>query len=254
MSLVIKSFSSESGHWYAQDGTPAYTIIGNNGKERNTTLRDARKYNLVPSVTTILGIAAKPGLNIWMQKQVLMAAMTLPRREGEAESDYIERIVKDSKEEGKAAADYGTEIHASVEQFYEGRPYNPNHEAFVQGCDEAIGLSFGINEWVCERSFSHELGFGGKVDMHCEAAIVDIKTKEFTDKEAVEGYSDHLMQLAAYRAGLGLPEARCANVFISRNVPGLVVVKEWSEEDLKKGWKMFLHLLQFWQIKNDFEV
>ncbi len=60
-----------------------------------------------------------------------------------------------------------------------------------------------------------------------------------------------MMQLAAYRVGLGVPNARCANVFVSRNVPGLVVVKEWPLEDLTTGWEMFMHLLAFWQLKND---
>jgi len=27
-------------------------------------------------------------------------------------------------------------------------------------------------------------------------------------------------------------------------------VREWSAEDLDRGWEMFMHLLQFWQIKN----
>jgi hypothetical protein len=40
-------------------------------------------------------------------------------------------------------------------------------------------------------------------------------------------------------------------VFVSRNVPGLVVVKEWPLEDLATGWEMFMHLLAFWQLKND---
>jgi len=50
--------------------------------------------------------------------------------------------------------------------------------------------------------------------------------------------------------GLGIPKARCANVFVSRSVPGLVVVKEWSQEDLARGWEMFCSLLKFWQLKN----
>jgi hypothetical protein len=253
MSLVIKSFTAEAGHWYTKDGEPAYTIIGANGKERNTTLRDARKLNLLPSVTTILNIAAKPGLDVWKQKQVLMSALTLPRNDGESESDYIDRIVRDSREEGKSAADFGTEIHANIQQFYEGRPYDPKHEAFVKGCNDILNATFGSQTWDCERSFSHELGFGGKVDMHCEDFIVDIKTREFTDVSDVAAYDGELMQLAAYRAGLGLPNARCANVYISRNVPSLCTVKEWSEDDVKRGWKMFLHLLQFWQIKNNYE-
>jgi hypothetical protein len=58
------------------------------------------------------------------------------------------------------------------------------------------------------------------------------------------------MQLSAYRVGLGIPKARCANIFVSRNVPNLIVVREWSAEDLDRGWNMFFHLLQFWQYKN----
>ena len=55
-------FKSESGHWYTQEGEPMYTIVGANGKERNTTLRDAKKEGLVPSVTTIMSMMAKPAL------------------------------------------------------------------------------------------------------------------------------------------------------------------------------------------------
>jgi hypothetical protein len=34
--------------------------------------------------------------------------------------------------------------------------------------------------------------------------------------------------------------------------PGLVKIKEWSEEDLLRGWAMFQALLTFWQLKNKF--
>ena len=54
-------FTSAAGHWYTQEGEPMYTIIGANGRERNTTLRDAKTLGLVPSVTTIIGMIAKLG-------------------------------------------------------------------------------------------------------------------------------------------------------------------------------------------------
>jgi len=47
---------SEAGHWYDSEGAATYTIIGANGTERNTTLKDARKHGYVPSVTTIIGM------------------------------------------------------------------------------------------------------------------------------------------------------------------------------------------------------
>jgi hypothetical protein len=43
---MTENQSKESGHWYcAVTGQPRYTTIGKNGKERNTTLRDAKTDN-----------------------------------------------------------------------------------------------------------------------------------------------------------------------------------------------------------------
>lgn len=257
--VKVSSFTSEAGHWYTRKGEPAYTTVGQNGKVRNTTLRDARKDDLVPSVTTILNVAAKPALENWKLQQVLLAALTLPKREEEAETDYIDRIISDSKEQGKSAADEGTKIHASIEQYYakKGR-YPVEHVGFVSAVDGQIVKTFGDHTWICEASFAHESGFGGKCDMYARSQtdsrhgiVLDIKTKEFTDPDKVEGYDEHMMQLAAYRVGLGMPAARCANVFVSRNQPGLVKIIEWSPEDLVRGWKMFVRLLEFWQLKNN---
>jgi hypothetical protein len=232
-----------------------YTVESAKGEVRPTTLRDARKHNLVPSVTTVLNAAAKPGLTQWMQRQVLLAALTLPKIDAETEEEYLDRILNDSKEQGRSAADAGTDIHASIQGFYEGKVYT-GHQEHVQGCSRAIVEHFGEQSWICERAFAHDAGFGGKVDMHCTAEkgiVVDIKTKEFTDPAKVDGFDEHLMQLSAYRVGLGIQNARCANVFVSRSVPGLAVVKEWSAEDLKRGWEMFYHLLNFWQTKNRYK-
>ncbi len=72
MSIIAKEpRASESNHWYTRDGVPMYTVEAKKGGQRNTTLRDARTMNLVPSVTTILNIAAKPALLAWMQQQVM---------------------------------------------------------------------------------------------------------------------------------------------------------------------------------------
>jgi hypothetical protein len=80
--------------------------------------------------------------------------------------------------------------------------------------------------------------------------VLDIKSKEFTSEDKVEAYDEHMMQLAAYRVGLGMPEARCANVFASVLEPGLCKIVEWSQEDLSRGWTMFEALLNYWQAKN----
>lgn len=259
--LEPKIRASESNHWYTRDGIPQYTVVGKNGRERNTTLRDARTMDLVPSVTTVLGVGAKPALIAWMQTQVLMSALTATRRDGETEQEFIERIISDSKEQGRKAADKGTAIHAAIESFYEGKVHS-EYPIHVQCTVNALDAYFGRIGWIAERSFGHELGFAGKCDMHApESAfpgglVVDVKTKDFTDDKDVVGYDDHLMQLAAYRVGLGIPNARCANIFVARELhEGKVPCKiiEWSEEDLQRGFEMFVRLLQFWQLKNKYK-
>jgi hypothetical protein len=233
-----------------------YTVPSKkDGSPRNTTLRDARELNLIPSVTTILNIAAKPALTVWLQEQAILAALTLPRDEDEPESAWLKRVVQDSKQQGKDAADKGTEIHEAIQSFYEGKKES-RYPFHVASCVNLIKAHYGDLNWIAERSFGHELGFGGKCDMHTTDAggiVVDIKTKEFTDASKPLWYDEHLLQIAAYRVGLGMPEARCANVFVSRTNPEFAVIKEWEEDDLKRGWEMFTHLLAYWQLKNQHE-
>ena len=62
------------------------------------------------------------------------------------------------------------------------------------------------------------------------------------------------MQLAAYRMGLDVPNARCANVFVSVTKPGLVKIVEWTKEDLDRAWGMFAHLKSYWELKNNYKV
>jgi hypothetical protein len=62
------------------------------------------------------------------------------------------------------------------------------------------------------------------------------------------------MQLAAYRAGLGMPDARGANLFVSRNKPGVVVVKEYTSEELDRGWKMFQLLKELFYVKTGLAI
>ena len=251
---TIVARAAESLHWYQRDGTPQYTVTAKNGNERATTLADARKMNLVPSVTTILNVAAKPGLERWKQEQLLLAAMTLPRAQDEDEKSFIDRVVVDSKEQGKKAAERGTRIHEAVESFYNGVMLAEMAEYQV-GVYNEIEKVYDVIRFEPEKAFAHELGFGGKVDLHTRkykdaGLVLDIKSKEFTDPTKVDAYDEHMMQLAAYRVGLDLPNAVCANVFVSATKPGLVIIKEWSQDDLARGWEMFQSLLRFWQIKN----
>lgn len=247
--MLVKDKIAESGHWYERDGTPKYTVVAKNGQNRSTTLRDARSLSLVPSVTTIINVAAKPGLDTWKQQQVLLSALTLPKRQDELEADWLERVMQDSKATGKAAAERGTAIHAMIEAYFEGNII-PDAMPMCNAVQAALDYNFGKQQWFSEKSFAHELGFGGKCDLYSDNIVVDIKTKE-GDLQNVDVYAEHGMQLAAYREGFGMPTARCANVFVSSTHPGVVKLIEHDSDELDKNWKMFVKLLEFWQLKNN---
>lgn len=248
--LLKQSHVAESLHWYARDGSPAYEVEAVKGGKRPATLRDARKLGLVPSVTNIIRCAAAPGLETWKQQQVLLSALTLPRLADEPESDWLNRVMMDSREQGKKAAERGSAIHAAVQGRFEGIPPHEDHWPHVHGVEYKMNEHFGAQDWVCEKAFAHPMGFGGKVDIHCEGIVADFKTKEFSDDGKKLAWDEHCMQLAAYRVGLGMPIARCTNVFISVSNPGLVLIHEWTEVELMKGWEMFCGLLRYWQAKS----
>jgi hypothetical protein len=252
--MIVKEKVAESGHWYTKDGTPAYTTIGKTG-ERPTTLRDARKEGLLPSVTTIINLLSKAGLDTWKQQQVLLAALTLPRGLKETEDEWLKRVMQDSKAAGREAAERGTAIHAVIQGYFE-QMYLPEKPAYLDAIDSTLNNAFGNQPWLSERSFGHALGFGGKCDLMAKPIngqgtgfIVDFKTKD-TDLDKVDVYFEHEMQLAAYREGLSLPTARCAIVFVNGTTNQVKLV-EVEESKLQNGWQCFQHLLRVYQIKNN---
>ena len=245
-----------SEHWYcAKTGAPRYTSIGKNGKERNTTLRDAKAApgTLVPSVSTINSQLSKAGLDTWKQTQVLYAAAEYPRYDGEEEKDWIYRLLELAKRKSKEAADRGTLIHDFIEAFY-NQEYMPDMPAYVRKVDEAVTAHFGAQLWIPEQSLVNaQERYGGKCDLYCKprhdfsGVVIDFKTTEKSPGDLTP-YLEHTLQLAAYREVLA-PSARCANVYIN-GTTNEVAIYEHSEQDLRDGYQMFLNLVNIYKLKN----
>lgn len=248
--------ASESGHYYTTTGDPAYEVEMKSrpGEMRATTVRDARKLGLLPSVTTVLNVLAKPGLEQWKRTNILHSALTLPMIDGESLDDYAKRVEQDAAEQAKKAAERGTRIHTSIEQAFLGLPYDEQDIPFVKATFEAIDRILPVECWRAERSFAHPLGYGGKCDLHARengGIIVDFKTKEFSEGAKL-GFDEQAMQLAAYREGFGMSEAQGINLFISVSEPGLVVAKHWTQEELNRGWEVFTHALEIWKAQKKY--
>jgi len=241
---------AESTHWYGRDGAPQYTVLAKNGEPRNATLRDAKKLALVPSVTTVIRIMDAPGLTQWKLRQAVLSALTHPGLQGTDED--VAKILFDARQEGIKAAERGTAIHAAVQGAFEGQPPHPDYQPHAEGAKEALRASYGDREWVCEQSFAHVAGFGGKVDIHTPEIVVDFKSKEFSEADAdkLGLWDEQCMQLAAYSHGLFGELDRGAICYVSATVPGLCKVIEATSEDLDRGWAMFQACLQLWKAKS----
>jgi hypothetical protein len=244
-----------SEHWYcAKTGAPRYTTTGKNGKERNTTLRDAKANpgTLVPSVSTINSQLSKAGLNTWFQTEAIKTAAENPRGLQEEEKDYVDRILYIAKQKSQDAMTRGTLIHDFLESFY-AQEYLPDMPAYVRKVDEAITAHFGAQLWIPEQSLVNQEGYGGKCDLYCKprhdfsGVVIDFKTTEKSPGDLTP-YMEHTLQLAAYREVLA-PTARCANVYINGNT-GEVAIYEHKEQDLKDGYEMFLCLLKIYKLKS----
>lgn len=252
--------ASEGGHWYDRDGTPRYEVPRADGKgDRPATIRDARKFGWYPGVTSIIRCAAAPGLERWKIEQAILAALTLPRIEGESNESLLARIRADSEEQAKKARERGTQIHAAIQGHYEGTPPDEDLLAHVQGVTASLRENFGEQQWLTEEPCAHPLGFGTKADLRSLLILNDFKGSEFTRETMADlkTWDEHAMQLAATREALhhkhpGLRIEECAITYVSRIVPGLCRPIRVDEADLQKGWDMFRGLLNYWKAKNSY--
>lgn len=245
----------ETGHWYDRNGKPAYQVRSKSGNMRGTTLADAKKLALCPSVTTITSIVAKPALTNWLIEQAIHAALTLPRGEL-SEADYIAAIKVDGKAQGKAAAEEGDRIHNACELHYKGRYPDEQYLEHVRGAAVEIARLFPeVDDWRAEDSFASELGYGGKVDLHSPSTgiVVDFKTKDGDFSDGKKLAYDQDVQLAAYQRGLQLPRNKCANIFVSRTHPGKVASHVWTAEQIDRAWEEFVCTLNLWKSQKKFD-
>lgn len=261
---VARPTQTQSAHWYDLSGLPVFEVKKADGiGMRKTTLADARKQNLLPSVTGILKLLDKPGLNLWKQEQVALAVLTTPRKEAEADDVFVKRVLHEEEQheqEARQAADLGKEIHSAFESYFSGDEVPAAMETYVRKAIERI-LAFG-------QKISPEVilvgdGYAGTTDLiqDCEDhwRIGDIKSaKNLPDPTKGGAWFEHRLQLAAYArafqdrlkgAGEELKPIIPYNIYVSTTSPGLFVVCE--HEDWESAYERgFAPLVSIWQYAN----
>ncbi len=271
----MKLFNSENAHWYRRDGEPLHCVPSAKGSlqtatMRPTTLRDARKLGLLPSVTNVLGVINKPELVEWKMTQAVLAALTLPRLVGEGEDAFAKRVVEDAQSRLRTAVEFGSAFHAGAEQVAKSLEVDPagpyaawlglHRDWFQANCVRVV--------WTERILVNAELGYAGTADLLMEhqahgLTLVDYKTQggksEIRNRKSEMGggwkpraYSSWCQQLAAYRRAIGKPVV-CMNLIVNSTEPCAPVEHVWSEEELRGGWESFEAALVIWRNEKGYD-
>ncbi len=260
MAILTKG-QMKGQHWYTADGLPMHKMRTADGSgERATTIKDARRLGLYPSVTSILNLFAKPNLENWKLTQVALAALRCPKQADEGVDYWCKRVVEASQEKTEEAADLGTRIHAALDAAMIGEAYDPEMAPYVEPVVKwrnDTGITIVARE-VCLVNKAQ--GFAGSSDaMFTYGAsgigILDYKTRKTEPGKPVQAYDGQAMQLAAYAATYWLEEnvgrVLAANVFISTTEPGrMEVVKH---ENLAEDWDVFKHAAAIWRYQKGYD-
>lgn len=244
------------GHYYdSQSGDPRFTIVGKNGKIRQTTIADARKEGWLASVTTILKLLHNPMLEQWKLAQVALAAQTLPRKDGESDENFSSRIITDAFRQTEDAADLGTRVHEAIENHFQGKAWDQSLEVYVNAVDKWTkdnGVTFLAHE---QRLINREHRYAGTTDgiiMHKgEKGIADIKTRRTNKKYPVKPYSTEPLQIAAYSACVpGVTKG--VNIYVSTTEPGRIEATWYDKEEIERNLETFLAINRVFQLINRF--
>lgn len=266
----------ESQHWYTRDGKPAHDQPNKSkpGETRPTTLRDARTQLLLPSVSSILGVMAKKGLEGWIKTQVAEAAVAEALDKGICnDQEFVAAVLERAESQMTKARDLGTEIHGAIEryldfisdEFEDTDKIQLAHWAHIKAAKNALKeLGVWGQPFSSERTFASPLGYGGTIDFKSGGLICDFKGVDSLVKKL--DYPDRVAQLCAYCAGGYAPwrsdfmnpedmvsNFRLVNIFISTSNPGEYLIHEWSQEDKEHGWSLFKACLNLWKVANRYD-
>lgn len=259
MATLEKQNHLSDSHWYTRDGQPAYTIKKKDGGDRPATLRDARKHNLLPSVTTIFNIMAKPQLDKWKLGKAVEAALTTSRDEDEPDDRYHARIIERSRSEVTDAAALGTRIHDAIEAAFGGQEPPEDLVPYVEPTIRYLN-QMNLEDVDLEGVVvNHSEGYAGRVDLRARLnglpVIIDFKTRKTKEGEKVTPYEFQPMQIAAYAmAAFGsLESAWGANLYISTTEPERIEVVSYKPNELRLEFEAFRHMCALWRYTKNYD-
>jgi len=267
---VERPIVREAGRWYSRDGKPVNEVKSADGKRMvKPNVLHARKYGNKPSVTYVLQLLRDPGLEQWQKRQIVMAALSVPRPAGVSDADWndIEKrtdmIIGDAEAQVESAANKGKDWHAIIENALLGRTLGQLNEIesgvvakFKGWLTQELGEGFSV---VVERSLISDR-FGLTPDIVAQdrdltkTLLCDIKTVADDSPMLLKAkpYRKWLYQIAPYWRCTDADITRCWEAIVGRE-SGAVRFHLWPQSDITEGWKAFSLLMQFWTIHNNYD-
>jgi len=240
-------------HWYNRAGEAVFEVPkAKGGGTRKTTIADARKMGLYPSVTTVLGILDKPQLMDWKLEQVSLACYNCPPTGDEPFEGYHQHILHKAFEQVSDAADLGTAIHAALESHFQGQPVEPEMSVYIDPVASLIErqrIQFTEHEL---RLVNAQVGYAGTTDavitQDGDSGILDFKSRKTKPGILCTPWETEVLQIAAYGvAKFGHVPEIGANVYISTTEKGRADIVWYTHKELAEAWTTFQSCVQIWQ-------
>jgi len=149
------------------------------GQLFDVDLREVRKQGLVPSVTEIIHeFENSYGLDLYRQKQMFLASLTMPRSEGITDDQFYDLVVEDSRVHSEKAKQFGITVHSLVTEALNYHNHYGTHKQLNE-----IHKAIQIYDWITSNK---------------DNCIVDFKTQETKDGK-FKHYNSWLFQLCGYK-------------------------------------------------------
>lgn len=246
-------------HYYWPDGRTQHTIIGKNGKERDTIITDAKEMGLLASFSGVeKAIMVADGLQRWKEDEIIKFAAENPWDGEQPLEEWIELIREGGNKKSRDAMDFGSMVHSEIEAFHlnrnhpvllECKAWLDHYKAwFYENIEEVYYAELTLG---CSR-----VGLGGTIDAigkHKEYGdmVWDFKTQGIPEpkprktgtipEKNPKVYTSWLRQLAIYDEMYRDSEhchledrskpMRLMSVVINRDVPEPMYEHLWTDED-----------------------
>ncbi len=267
MTEPLIQLDRETGsHYYTRDGLPCHEVPKKKGGgTRKTTIADARALHLLPSPTTIGKQSAKEGLERWKTVQACLTVITAPRKEGETDQQFVDRVLRDERQhqaEGAAAASLGSRIHARIAEILNAKGVVTNDDKVELPAQAAVAWldKLNIRPTHIEQTVLAD-GVCGTCDLVGEAdgtmVVVDWKSAGKPGSELpTEAWPEHKEQVSFYtfaalkREQQLIGDARAYVVYLSTAEPGAIGPCEVI--GLAKAYESFRSLYRHWCYRQDY--